>query len=71
VTYRAPDGGADYFARFSGGTFPSSPSFFPLAVWFESVISQADIDLDKGAGLNTYVVLTGNSNTALVASNDM
>ncbi len=71
VTYRAPDGGTDYFARFSGGTIPSSPSFFPLAVWFESVISQSDIDLDKGAGLNTYVVLTVNSDAALVASNGM
>lgn len=70
VTLREPDGGANYFGRFTG-SLPTSPSFFPLAVWFESVTSQADIDKDKGAGLNTYVVLTGNSNASLVASNGM
>ena len=40
-------------------------------MWFESVTSQADINLDKAAGLNLYVVLTGNSNLSLVQNNGM
>jgi hypothetical protein len=40
-------------------------------VWFESVTSQADIDRDKNAGLNLYVVLTGNSNLSLIERNGM
>jgi hypothetical protein len=40
-------------------------------VWFESVVSQADVDLDRDAGLNVYVVLTANSNLSLVRKNSM
>ena len=64
------DGGASYYARFSHG-LPANPSYFPIGVWFESVLSQADIDKDRDAGLNTYLVLTANSNLDLVQSNGM
>jgi hypothetical protein len=50
---------------------PTSVSFFPIGVWFESIVEQRNIDLDRAVGLNTYVVLTGNSDAALVASNGM
>jgi hypothetical protein len=64
------DGGAKFYARFSQG-LPTSPSYFPISVWFESVLSQADIDKDRDAGLNTYLVLTANSNLGLIRSNGM
>ena len=50
VTYslRDVDGGPNYFAQFNN-SFPTDPSFFPIGVWYESVTSQADINLDKGA----------------------
>lgn len=67
---RAIDGGPDYYDQFSN-SFPTDPSFFPLGVWFESVITQGNIDLDKGAGLNLYVVLTEDSDLDLIESNDM
>jgi hypothetical protein len=35
------------------------------------VVQQADVDKDKDAGLNTYVVLTANSNMSLVRSNGL
>ena len=54
------DGGVNYFGQFTN-SFPTDPGFFPTGVWFESVLSQSDINLDKGAGLNTYVVLTSNT----------
>jgi hypothetical protein len=70
VRLRNVDGGPEYYSRFSN-SLPSDPNYFPLGVWFESVLSQADVDLDKDAGLNLYVVLTTTSNLSLVQSNGM
>ncbi len=70
VTLRDIDGGLGYFSRWPN-TFPTNPSFFPIGVWFESVVEQRDVDLDKAAGLNTYVVITRNSNLDLVAAAGM
>ena len=70
MTLREIDGGPNYFGQFTN-SFPTDPGFFPIGVWFESVLSQADINLDKGAGLNFYLVLTGNSNLSLIQNNGM
>ncbi|MDR7082010.1 hypothetical protein J2X01_001295 [Arthrobacter ginsengisoli] len=35
-------------------------------MWLESVLEPGDIEMDKRVGLNTYVNLTANSNTALL-----
>ena len=72
VTYslREIDGGPNYYSQFIN-SLPSDPNFFPIGVWFESVTSQSDINLDKAAGLNTYVVITSNSNFNLIQSNGM
>jgi hypothetical protein len=70
VTLTQVDGGPDYYARFSHG-LPTSRSYFPIAVFLESVLSQADIDKDKDAGLNLYVTLTANSDLNLVRANGM
>ena len=67
---RPVDGGLRYYSRFTNA-LPSKPSYFPIGVWFESAISQRDVNLDKNVGLNTYVVLTGNSNLSLVRRNGM
>ena len=50
---------------------PTDASYFPIGVWFESVLSQADVDRDKDVGLNTYVVLTTNSSLSLLRANGM
>ena len=70
VVLRSVDGGPGYYSQFSN-SLPSDPSYFPIGVWFESVTSQVDIDLDKDAGLNLYVVLTTTSNLSLVQKNGM
>lgn len=70
VTLTNVDGGAGYYGSFSH-PLPSDPSFFPIGVWFEGVHTQSDVNLDKAAGLNTYVVLTGDSDLGLVAANGM
>ena len=67
---REVEGGPGYYGRFSNA-LPTSPSDFPVGVWFESVSSQSDINLDKDAGLNLYVGMTSNSNLGLVRSNGM
>jgi hypothetical protein len=69
VVLREVDGGQNYYSRFSH-PLSSDPNFFPLGVWFESVVDSS-ADLDKDAGLNLYVVLTVDSNLALVQRNGM
>jgi hypothetical protein len=70
VQLRNVDGGQNYYSQFSN-SLPFDTSYFPIGVWFESVVSQRDVDLDKDAGLNLYVVLTGNSDLSLVQRNGM
>jgi hypothetical protein len=70
VTLRAIDGGDAYFSAWQN-TLPTQLSFFPIAVWFESVLTAQDIDVDQAVGLNTYVVLTGNSDAPLIAARGM
>jgi hypothetical protein len=70
VRLRQVDGGASYYRRFSP-SLPSDASFFPIGVWFESVVAQADVDKDKDVGLNTYVQLTDSTKMSLIASAGM
>jgi hypothetical protein len=70
MTLAPVDGGSGYYARFHN-ELPASASYFPIGVWFESVVSQADVNQDRAAGLNLYVVLTANSNLSLVQANGM
>lgn len=70
VVLRPIDGGPDYYAKFKDG-LPSDPAFFPIAVWFESVLDKGNVTLDTGIGLNTYVELTANSDLHLVQASGM
>jgi hypothetical protein len=69
VVLRDVDGGPNYYSRFAN-PLPSSPNFFPLGVWFESVVD-SNANLDKDAGLNLYVGLTSDSNLLTVKQNGM
>lgn len=69
-TLRRPDGPP------AGTTYDSNAplahgSFFPRAVWFESVISDDEAQTDKAAGLNTYLQLTTNTDLDIVRRNGM
>jgi hypothetical protein len=48
------DGGTGYYAKFSN-PLPTDPSFFPISVWGAYNQTQANMDLDAAAGINTYV----------------
>lgn len=65
------EGGPAYYAKYPSTAAWAKPTHFPVGVWFESVIEQRDVDLDKGAGLNTYIELTTNSNMALIRNNGL
>lgn len=67
------EGGPSYYTKFakSDAAGWAQPSFFPIGVWYEGVYTQADVDKDKAAGLNTYVELTDQSDLGLVGRNGM
>ena len=67
------EGGPAYYAAFPAASAAgwTSPDFFPVGVWYESLQSPGDVALDRAAGLNTYVELTGNSDLSLLAGTGM
>jgi hypothetical protein len=65
VSVQEADGGRDFYTRFSP-SLPSGEGFFPVGIWFESVLQVSDIDQDRAAGINTYVQLTENSDLSLI-----
>ncbi len=64
VSLRDIDGGVDYYEQFEQ-SLPSSPDYFPLGVWFESVRNTGDTAQDRSVGLNTYVELTADSDLSV------
>jgi hypothetical protein len=62
---RQVDGGTGYYGKFAK-PLPTDPTFFPIAVWYESVVDRHDVDLDRAAGLNTYIQLTDSSDMSIV-----
>jgi hypothetical protein len=67
------EGGPAYYSAFTAATASgmTSDTFFPLLVDFESVTTQANIDADKGYGVNGYYRLTSDSSLSLIRSNGM
>jgi hypothetical protein len=61
---RRVDGGPGYYGRFSNA-LPTSPSYFPIGVWLECLDSRGNVNLDKNAGLNLYVVVCATGQSAL------
>jgi hypothetical protein len=67
------EGGPGYYRAFaraqaSGWT---DPGHFPIGVWYESVLTDADVQKDMAGGLNTYVELTDDSDIGLVRRSGM
>lgn len=70
VSLQEVDGGKDFYGRFPV-TLPGGQDFFPVGVWFESVLQTSDVKLDRAAGINTYVQLTENSDLSLIQANGL
>jgi hypothetical protein len=65
------EGGPAYWDRFpiakaDGWT---SPSFFPIAIWFDSVTTDAQVQADKSHGINIYIGENVATNYQLFAKN--
>lgn len=65
------EGGPAYWNQWAATKPWADPAFFPIGVWFEGIVQQSDVDLDKAAGLNTYVELSPYSDASIVRSNGM
>jgi hypothetical protein len=65
------EGGPAYWDQWASTKPWTNPAFFPIGVWNESVVKQSDVDLDKAAGLNTYVGLVNTSIPSLIKSAGM
>jgi hypothetical protein len=70
VRLRRVDGGARYYARFPK-SLPTSPSYFPIGTWLESVTSRSAVAVDKGVGVNLYIGVAApeESNLGLLRAN--
>jgi hypothetical protein len=71
VTLKDPDGGANYWGKFTGPTFPTSPSFFPIGVWYEGTSTADQVAFDSATGLNTYMRLITDSRLDLIRAGGM
>ncbi len=69
-TLRNVDGGEHYYDSFVN-SFPTSPDFFPIAVWSPRVVTANDVAFDRSVGLNTYVQLTPDSDLNVVKDGGM
>ena len=49
MTLTPVDGGPNHYAKFSHG-LPTKKSYFPIGVWLESVLSQADVTRTRTRG---------------------
>jgi hypothetical protein len=67
---RLVDGGTGYYAKFKPA-LPAGPSFFPIGVWFESVLAPPEAATDKAAGINIYVQLTSNTDLGVIRAAGM
>lgn len=67
---RPVDGGEKYFDQFHN-SFPTTPEFFPLGVWFTYATSADQIASDRALGINTYVMVTSDSDLNLIKQSGM
>ncbi|QIG51829.1 hypothetical protein G5V57_31460 [Nordella sp. HKS 07] len=63
------DGGVDYYQRFAN-PLPVGPTFFPIGVWFESVVDSLSA-VNKDVGVNIFVVVTADSRLEIIKNSGM
>lgn len=69
-TLRPVDGGERYYDGFQN-SLPTSPDFFPVGVWYAFATTPSEVAFDRDLGLNTYVVLTADSNLQAIKNAGM
>jgi hypothetical protein len=67
------EGGPAYWRQFAKATAAgwSDPSFFPIAIWYGSPGSDAQLAYDKSLGINTYVQGNPDASSAAISAHGM
>ncbi|WP_334123375.1 hypothetical protein [Glutamicibacter sp.] len=67
------EGGADYWNAFEKTSAAgwSDSSFFPIALWFNAVSTNEEVQYDKSLGFNTYIGMDPATPYSLFADNGM
>jgi hypothetical protein len=75
VTLSPIDGGPHYYCS-HGFTYAceagwDNPSFFPIGIWYGTILSQSDVNRWKDLGINTAFRTTANTDLPLLRSNGL
>lgn len=67
------EGGPSYWAQFpiSVAAGWTSPNFFPLVIWYNSISTDNEVQFDKSYGINSYIGMDGATPYSLFADNGM
>lgn len=63
------EGGPQYWEQFPGAREWTSPSFFPIGIWYNNVNTDDDAAWDKKHGVNTYAGLWEGSDFSVISRN--
>lgn len=65
------EGGPDYWKKFAkaDGAGWDDPNFFPIAIWYNGISSDAEVQYDKDHGINTYMGMSDTTPYSLFEAN--
>ncbi|MGY1831483.1 hypothetical protein ACI8AA_13810 [Geodermatophilus sp. SYSU D01180] len=65
------EGGPDYWSRFPAAAAAgwTDPAFFPVVAWYDGISSDAEVQYDRGVGINTYIGMDAATPYSLFADN--
>ena len=65
------EGGPDYWKQFAkaDGAGWDDPRFFPIAIWYNGISSDAEVQYDKEHGINTYMGMVDTTPYSLFEAN--
>jgi hypothetical protein len=65
------EGGPDYWKKFAKADVAGwdDPNFFPIAIWYNGISSDAEVQYDKDHGINTYMGMSDTTPYSLFETN--
>lgn len=65
------EGGPEYWKKFTkaDGAGWDDPNFFPIAIWYNGISSDAEVQYDKDHGINTYMGMSDTTPYSLFEAN--
>lgn len=65
------EGGPAYWTHFGNASKWTTPSFFPIAIWFNGISTDEEVGWDRAHGINTYIGMWPETDFTLIARNSM